>query len=375
MLKPKHVDISQTNIANLGTDLEKKVREAAAGHEDAWKGSGQHEGIEIWRIEKFHVKPWPKQEYGKFFLGDSYIVLKTKKVNDKLAHDIHFWLGTDTTQDEAGTAAYKTVELDDYHHQEPIEHREVAHYESALFRSYFPQVLYLQGGIETGFKHVGAKEYKPRLLHLKGKKRVKARQVDLTCDSLNDGDVFILDNGLTIYQWNGSKSGGLERAKGAELSRAIDDGEREGKAQVVVLDHKTTSDTGSDMVAFYNLLGGHKKIKEANEVAGDDIFDQATGGEKKLFRLSDASGKLEFTEVATGNNCTKDKLKSSDVFILDAGAEIIAWVGSGSSTNERKNALGYAQSYLDKAGKPAFLPISRVYEGGENEVIKAFMSW
>jgi len=375
MLKPKHIDISQTNIANLGTDLEKKVRETAAQHEDAWKGCGQKEGTEIWRIEKFHVKPWPLKEYGKFFLGDSYIILHTKKVNEKLTHNIHFWLGTDTTQDEAGTAAYKTVELDDYFHQEPIEFREVANYESSLFRSYFPQLLYLQGGIDSGFTHVGPKEYKPRLLHLKGKRRVKARQVALSCDSLNDGDVFILDNGLTVYQWNGSKSGGMERAKGAELSRAIDDGEREGKATVVVLDHKTTSDSGAEMQAFYKLLGGHSKIKEADEVAADDVYEKAAGGEKKLFRLSDASGKLEFTEVATGNACTKDKLKSSDVFILDAGAEVIAWVGSGSSANERKNALGFAQHYLDQSGKPGVLPISKIYEGGENEVIRAYMAW
>ena len=58
---------------------------------------------------------------GSFYNGDSYIVLHTykKKDSDKLHWDVHFWLGQNTTQDEAGTAAYKTVELDDLLGGEP----------------------------------------------------------------------------------------------------------------------------------------------------------------------------------------------------------------------------------------------------------------
>ena len=32
--------------------------------------------------------------------------------SEKFSHDLHFWLADNTMQDEAGTAAYKTVELD-----------------------------------------------------------------------------------------------------------------------------------------------------------------------------------------------------------------------------------------------------------------------
>ena len=59
-------------------------------------------GLEIWRIEKLKPAPVDRSTYGKFYTGDSYICLVTRLRNSALEWDIHFWLGTETTQDEAG---------------------------------------------------------------------------------------------------------------------------------------------------------------------------------------------------------------------------------------------------------------------------------
>lgn len=36
----------------------------------------EYSGLEIWRIENFRPVPVPKSAYGKFFTGDSYVILK-----------------------------------------------------------------------------------------------------------------------------------------------------------------------------------------------------------------------------------------------------------------------------------------------------------
>ncbi|KAJ3340132.1 hypothetical protein HDU93_007357 [Gonapodya sp. JEL0774] len=189
MMKPKQLDLSDSNIAGLGTDLEKKVRLSAAETEAQWRGVGEAVELRVWRIVNFKVVPVDPSHYGQFFTGDSYIVLNTWKEPSapKLYHDIHFFLGLETTQDEAGTAAYKTVELDDC-------------------------------------------------------------KLIITWYSLNDGDVFVLDNGKVIYQWNGKHSNGIERVTAAGFCRYLD-GER-GGAEVKVIDQGDR-----DGARFWELLG------------------------------------------------------------------------------------------------------------------------
>jgi len=248
----------------------------------------------------------------------------------------------------------------------PIQHREVQGHESDLFLSYFKnQIKLLSGGVDSGFKHVKPEEYQPRLLHLKGKKKIRVTQVALERGSLNSGDCFILDGGLKIWQWNGRKSGPQEKQKGAQLSQAIA-GERKGRAKISVLEE------GDKDAEFWKHLGGEGAVKSAEE--GGDDNEAETTGSKALFHLSDATGTMVFKQVATGSACKKNLLNSDDVFILDTGAEVIAWIGKGASENEKKKALGFAQDYLTKYNRPAYTPISRVLEGSENAVFNASLN-
>jgi len=307
-----------------------------------------------------------KDSYGTFYSGDSYIALNTYKKADspKLRWDVHFWLGKFTSQDEAGTAAYKTVELDDLLGGDPVQHREVQGYESDLFLSYFKnEIKILEGGVDSGFKHVEPHKYNPRLLHLKGKKKVRVTEVEKSHKSLNSGDVFVLDLGLKLFQWNGSKAGPMEKMKGAQLTRAISD-ERKGQAKIQVCEEGS-----KDLKDFWAAVGGEGAVKSAAEGGDDDEHEKSTT--KILFRLSDASGTLSFTEVSKGPAVKRSQLDSSDVFVLDTGAEVFAWIGKGSSVDEKKKAMQYAQDYLTKYKRPLFTPISRLLEGSENEVFES----
>ena len=95
-----------------------------------------------------------------------------------LSWNIHFWLGSETSLDESGTAALKAVELDDSLGGGPVQHREVEGSESSLFLSYFRNshgIEYVPGGVVSGFRAVVVDSWPTRLLHLKGKRTVRVR--------------------------------------------------------------------------------------------------------------------------------------------------------------------------------------------------------
>lgn len=118
--------------------------------------------LEVYRIEKFKPTLQDKETYGKFYEGDSYVVVK---LNEK-EYDIHYWHGKECTADEMGSSAAFTVQLSAVLPLASHHHLEEQLYEGDQFLSYFKKsgVEYLPGGIESGFNIVKEKVFEPRLL-------------------------------------------------------------------------------------------------------------------------------------------------------------------------------------------------------------------
>merc|ERR1712129_336360 len=252
------------------------------------------------------------------------------KENDegKKEYDVFFWLGAETSQDEAGTAAYKTVELDDYLGDLPVQYREVQGNESKKFLNMFPKVTILEGGVESGFRNVKPKDYKPRLLHVCGyKKHVQVYQVKLDAANLNDSDAFVLDCGLTLYQFNGGKSSAWEKRKANAIVDELQ-ASRHGKVKTTLIIDGVEDDGNPLIEDFWGYFGGKPDaIKEEEEEKKQPDYTLS------LQHVSDASGVMECNEVCSGK-LDKSKLDSNDAFILDGGGSVFIWIGKGA--NNRK---------------------------------------
>ncbi|KAF2289392.1 hypothetical protein GH714_035768 [Hevea brasiliensis] len=334
----------------------------------AFQGVGQRPGTEIWRIENFQPVPLPKSDYGKFYMGDSYIVLQTTSgKGGAYLYDVHFWIGKDTSQDEAGTAAIKTVELDAVLGGRAVQHREIQGHESDKFLSYFkPCIIPLEGGVASGFKKPEEEVFETRLYVCRGKRVVRMKQVPFARASLNHDDVFILDAEKKIYQFNGANSNIQERAKALEVIQFLKEKYHEGTCDVAIVDDGKL-DTESDSGEFWVLFGGFAPIGK-KVISEDDIVPETTPA--KLYSISNGEAKVVEGEPSKG------LLENNKCYLLDCGADVFVWVGRVTQVEERKAASQAAEEFVVSQNRPKSTRITRVIQGYETHSFKSnFDSW
>ncbi|KAJ8706515.1 hypothetical protein PYW07_012593 [Mythimna separata] len=402
----------------------------------AFANSGKRAGLEVWRIENFEPVPVPASHLGNFYSGDSYIVLKTTGDESNLSWDIHFWIGSKTSQDEAGSAAVLTVNMDDEQfHGAAIQHREAQGYESKQFLDYFqPAIRYLDGGHASGFNHVTINEgAEKRLFQIKGKRNVRVKQVAVSFDSLNKGDCFVFDYEHEIFLYVGENAKSVERLKAIQVANQIRDQDHNGRANIEIIvsrggieppryrfvfnfeheiflyvgenaksverlkaiqvanqirdqDHNGRANieiididsNESDFQKFFEALGSGDKdsVAEAAEGGDDEEFERGADVEVTLSEISDSTGTLRITKLPPP--LTQDLLNTKECYVLDTGSHsgIYVWVGRESTEKEKAEAMNKAEQYLKWHDYPAWVHVTKVPQGVEPTAFKqAFTEW
>ncbi|XP_042639809.1 villin-1 isoform X1 [Tyto alba] len=332
-------------------------------------------GLQIWRIENMEMVPVPVKSYGNFYEGDCYILLSTRKSGNSFSYNIHYWLGKESSQDEQGAAAIYTTQMDEHLGAVAVQHREVQGHESETFRAYFKQgLIYKKGGVASGMKHVETNTYNVRrLLHVKGKKNVVAGEVEMSWKSFNRGDVFLLDLGQLIIQWNGPQSNRNERLKAMTLAKDIRDRERGGRAKVGVVDGEDEGASPELMQVLTHVLGEKRDIKAATP---DDKVDQKLKSSLRLYHVSNANGNLVIQEVAI-RPLTQDMLLHEDCYILDQGGlKIFVWKGKNANKEEKQQAMSRALGFIKAKNYPASTSVEMENDGSESTIFRQlFQKW
>lgn len=327
-----------TNLELFGSELEHKIKEASAKGEEEWTKINMNDtGLYVWKVEKFKLKPVKQELFGIFYEGDSYVVFNiSKNNNNSFNYNIHFWLGNTTTQDESGTAAYKTVELDTYLSGKAVQNREVQANESDLFRSYFLQgITYKIGGVETGFHKVEPYDYsnyKPLLYRVHDS---SVTQVPLSLNSLTEDDVYVLDCGLSVYVYIGKSSTHKERLFGEYTSLNI----KGLRKNCIVYDVDK-----DNYNVFVSCVSKHCEDYTVNS----------------LYRVNEENG-----VTLVEGPISRESFDSNDAFIFNVGHTTFVWIGKGSSYNESLNAWRVAVRVAEKTSS-----ITLVKEGFEPELFK-----
>lgn len=373
---PRSATRVQPVTAHITSLTDKDARSKARVH-PAFANAGRVAGVEVWRIQDFDPVAVSAADFGKFYKGDSYIVLKTTAdKRNNLSWNIYYWIGSESTQDESGAAAILTVGLDDKFNGAAIQHREVLGQESQDFKALFPSGLqYLSGGHASGFNHVvtnaGAEK---RLIQVKGKRNIRTRQVDPLISSMNKGDCFILDIGNEVYVYVGESTRNMEKLKAISVANQIRDQDHNGRARVEIVDQYSND---VDTQKFFTALGSGTKdlVPEASAGGDDQAFERNEEQAIVLSEVSDSTRKVKVT--ALSKPYRQEQLKPQEAYILDTvTGSIYVWTGRQATEREKTEAMTKAQQLLSSKNYASWVKVVKINQGTEPAIFKQyFATW
>eukprot|EP01094_Clydonella_sp_ATCC50884_P024887 TRINITY_DN6370_c0_g2_i4.p1 TRINITY_DN6370_c0_g2~~TRINITY_DN6370_c0_g2_i4.p1 ORF type:complete len:1509 (-),score=458.21 TRINITY_DN6370_c0_g2_i4:8-4405(-) len=294
--------------------------------EPAMYDDGSGEIVNIWRIHEFDKVEVPKEEYGCFFSGDSYVILYKYRVElkGKDQHLVYFWQGSESTRNEKGTSAYMTVDLTtalgDGDHHRVEQGAEPVH-----FLTLFPNFFVLSG------KHRPDAITDEMMFSVVCDHKDVAKSVEVPAEStnLNSMRAFLLLTAAKAFVWHGSLSNQKEQQAAAALAALV-----KGTRTVVTIKE------GSEPTEFWPVLGG-----KTLDYHGGPSYNITLRHRRppRLFSVSNASGTVKVVELF--DFCQVD-LDGGHCAILDAFNEVFVWFGSKSADAEKQMSMEVARDLV-----------------------------
>ncbi|KAL5197247.1 hypothetical protein ABZP36_000759, partial [Zizania latifolia] len=213
-----NVNVEEALLKQQGVDVKGASKSSAPVEEEVpplLEGDGK---LEVWCVNGSVKTALPKEELGKFYNGDCYIVLYTYHSVDKREEFyLTYWIGKDSVLEDQEMAFQIANTIWNSLKGRPILGRIYQGKEPPQFIALFQPMVILKGGISSGYqKFVEEKGLKDETYSGDGIALVrisrtsihnnKAIQVDAVSSNLSPTDCFVLQSGNSMFTWIGNAS-------------------------------------------------------------------------------------------------------------------------------------------------------------------------
>ncbi|KAB8098162.1 hypothetical protein EE612_027163 [Oryza sativa] len=340
------------------------------GVDDAFLGVGDKPGLDIWCIMGSNLIAIEKSLHGKFYTGNTYIILSTVELKSGVRqHNVHYWVGEEAKEEDCLTASDKAIELDVALGSNTVQYRETQGEESDKFLSYFkPCIIPIQGSLSSHMRIYGDKSKDTTMFRCEGEHVARVTEVPFSRSSLDHKAVFVVDTESKIFLFSGCNSSMQTRAKALDVVKHLKENRHCGRCEIATIeDGKLVGD--SDAGDFWNLFGGYAPIPR--DVQDTVMTELMTTSSKKLFWIN----KRNLVPVET-NLLEREMLNSDRNYILDCGTEVFLWMGMTTLVSERRTSVTALEDYVRCEGRQSNARSVILTEGHETVEFKMhFQHW
>ncbi|GMY18884.1 villin-2-like isoform X2 [Fagus crenata] len=281
---------------------------------------GMTKSVPVWRIDGSAQTLLPKEDFGKSYSGDCYIVRYTYPAGDREKGYFECcWFGKDSIEEDQKTAYKFSERMFNSCKGRGVQGRIFQGEEPPQFVKLFQPMVVLKGGLSSGYK---------KFITDKGLTD-ETYKADSAARSLNSMDCFFLQSGSSIFTWHGKQCTFEQQHLAAKVAEFLKPG--------VALQH---ANEGKESQSFWRALGG-KQSYTSKKVAQEIVRDP------HLFKYSFNKG------------------------IIPPSVE----------SQRKKAAFKIGQKYIEMAasseqfGLSSNVPLYTVFEGNEPCFFRTYFSW